>query len=86
LKVSNSCTTTDRPFSTYALSKGDQETELKNGTALRHRFAPQAGWVSFRIEKPEDLEAARRLILLAYENARSSMEAHRDRRNQVKLG
>ena len=68
------------------LSKGDQETELNNGTALPHRFAPQAGWVSFRIEKPEDLEAAKRLIRLAFENARTSMEAHRARRNQVKLG
>ncbi|HEX9196412.1 MAG TPA: luciferase family protein [Candidatus Bathyarchaeia archaeon] len=68
------------------LSKSDQETELKNGTALRHRFAPQAGWVSFRIEKSEDLEAARRLILLAYENARTGVEARRARRNQMKLG
>ena len=68
------------------LSKGDQEKELKNGTALPHRFAPQAGWVSFRIEKLEDLEAAKRLIRLAYENARTNMEAHTARRNQMKLG
>src|SRR5256712_3627112 len=73
-------------FLDMRLSKGDQEIELKNGTALRHRFAPQAGWVSFRIEKPEDLEAAKRLIRLAYENARTSMEAHSARRNQMKLG
>ena len=59
---------------------------LKSGTALPHRFAPQAGWVSFRIEKLEDLEAAKRLIRLAYENARTSMEAHSARRNQMKLG
>jgi len=68
------------------LSKSDQEKELKNGTALPHRFAPQAGWVSFRIEKLEDLEAAKRLIRLAYENARTNMEAHTARRNQMKLG
>ena len=73
-------------FLDIRLSKSDQATVLKSGTALRHRFAPQAGWVSFRIEKSEDLEAARRLILLAYENARTGMEAHRARRNQMKLG
>src|SRR5438132_4300061 len=73
-------------FLDIRLSKNDQETALKNGTALLHRFAPQAGWISFRIEKPEDLEAAKRLIRLAYENARTSREAHRDRRNQMKLG
>ena len=68
------------------LSKSDQATVLKSGTALRHRFAPQAGWVSFRIEKPEDLEAAKRLIRLAYENARTSMNAHSARRSQMKFG
>ncbi|HYU56278.1 MAG TPA: luciferase family protein [Candidatus Dormibacteraeota bacterium] len=73
-------------FLDIRLSKSDQEKELKNGTALPHRFAPQAGWVSFRIEKPEDLEAAKRLIRLAYENARTSMEAHSARRSQMKLG
>ena len=73
-------------FLDIRLSKSDQEKELKNGTALRHRFAPQAGWVSFRIEKLEDLEAAKRLIRLAYENARTSMEAHSARRSQMKLG
>src|SRR5438132_13351065 len=73
-------------FLDIRLSKSDQATELKNGTALRHRFAPQAGWVSFRIEKLEDLEAARRLVRLAYENARTSMEAHSARRSQMKLG
>jgi len=73
-------------FLDIRLSKNDQATALKNGTALLHRFAPQAGWVSIRIEKPEDLEAAKRLIRLAYENARTSMEAHRARRNQMKIG
>ncbi len=73
-------------FLDIRLSKNDQATAVKNGTALLHRFAPQAGWVSFRIEKPEDLEAAKRLIRLAYENARTSTEAHGARRNQMKLG
>src|SRR5213592_5312146 len=69
-------------FLDIRLSKSDQVTVLKSGTALPHRFAPQAGWVSFRIEKPEDLDAAKKLIQLAYENAKASMEAHRTRRRQ----
>ncbi len=73
-------------FLDISLSKSDQTTMLKNGIALPHRFAPQAGWVSFRIEKREDLETAKKLIRLAYENARTSMEAHSARRSQMKLG
>lgn len=59
------------------LSTSDQTTALNEGTAIPHRFAPQAGWVSFRIEKAEDLYSAKKLIKLAYENAKTSMEAHR---------
>src|SRR6266851_10098342 len=73
-------------FLDIRLSKSDQATALKNGTALPHRFAPQAGWVSFRIEKEEDLDFARRLIQLAYDNVRTSMEAHKTRLGQSKLG
>ena len=73
-------------FLDIRLSKSDQATALKNGTALPHRFAPQAGWVSYRIEKAVDLDDAKKLIQLAYENARTSMEAHRKRRSKSKLG
>jgi len=73
-------------FLDIRLSKDDQATALKNGTALPHRFAPQTGWVSFRIEKREDLDPARKLIQLAYDNARTSMEAQRTRRAQSRLG
>jgi hypothetical protein len=66
------------------LSKNDQATTLKNGTALPHRFALQAGWVSFRIETAEALEPAKRLIQLAYANAITNMEAHKTR-GQSKL-
>jgi len=72
-------------FLDIRLSKNDQAAALKTGTALPHRFAPQAGWVSFRIEKPEDLESAKRLIQLAYQNAKTRMEAHRMNRGQAKL-
>ena len=35
-------------FLDIRLSKNDQATTLKNGTALPHRFAPQAGWVKLQ--------------------------------------
>src|SRR5881296_1473581 len=72
-------------FLDIRLSKEDQATMLKQGTAIPHRFAPQAGWVSFRIEKAENLGPAKELIQLAYENAKTNMEAHRTR-VQSKLG
>jgi hypothetical protein len=67
-------------FLDIRLSKNDQATAVKAGTALPHRFAPQAGWVSFRIETPEELESAKKLIQLAYQNAKTLMEAHRTSR------
>ena len=69
-------------FLDIRLSKSDQATVLKSGTALPHMFAPKAGWVSFRIEKAEDLDVAKRLIQLGYENAKTSMETHITRRGQ----
>jgi len=72
-------------FLDIRLSKIDQATALKKGTAIPHRFAPQAGWVSFRIEKAEDLGPAKELIRLAYENAKTNMEAYRTS-VQSKLG
>ncbi len=58
-------------FLAIRLSKEDQATMLKQGTAVPHRFAPQAGWVSFRIENAEDVERAKNVIQMAYVNARS---------------
>jgi len=72
-------------FLDIRLSKTDQATALKNGIAIPHRFAPQAGWVSFRIEKAEDLGPAKQLVQLAYENARTAMETHGSRTGQSKL-
>jgi hypothetical protein len=70
-------------FLDIRLSKTDKAVALKDGKAIPHRFAPQAGWVSFRIEKAEDLGPAKALILAAYENAKSSMEAHKTRRESI---
>ncbi len=77
------------------LSKEDQASVLKTGQALPHRFAPQAGWVSFRpqagwvsfrIEKPQDLANGRKIIELAYENVKKNLEDVKSRRMQSKLG
>jgi len=70
-------------FLDIRLSKKEQAAASKDGKALPHRFAPQAGWVSFRIENAEDLGPAKALILAAYENAKSSMEAHKTRRESI---
>jgi hypothetical protein len=67
------------------LSKEDQASVLKTGEALRHRFAPQAGWVSLRIDKPEDLVNSRNIIQLAYENAKKNFEDVKSRRAQSSL-
>ena len=58
-------------FLDIRLSKEDQATMLQQGTAIPHRFAPQAGWVSFRIENAGDVERAKNVIQMAYANARS---------------
>src|SRR3989442_3586578 len=55
-------------FLDICLSKSDQSTALKNRTAIPHRFAPQAGWRSFRIDKTPDGDKGKKLIQLAYEN------------------
>jgi len=68
------------------LSKEDQASVLKAGEALPHRFAPQAGWVSFRIERPEDLAIAKKIIHMSYQNAKKNLEDIRSRRTHPKLG
>src|SRR2546425_13048211 len=64
------------------LSSEDQERILKEGKAEPHRFAPQAGWVTFRIRSEGDVEAAKELIRLSYNNAEKMMTAHVSRRAQ----
>ena len=66
------------------LSRVDQERVLREKKADRHRFAPQAGWVTFRIRSEEDLENAKELIQLAYDHADRSMTTHKSRRDEQK--
>ena len=68
------------------LSKEDQTSVLETGEALRHRFAPQAGWVSFKLDKREDLVNARKIIQLAYENAKKNLADVKSRRAKSTLG
>jgi len=62
------------------LSKEDQAKILEEGKAERHKFAPQAGWVTVRIHSSKDLGNAREVVQLAYSNAKRIMEAHLARR------
>jgi hypothetical protein len=57
------------------LSKEDQALVLKTGHALPHRALvhAQAGWVSLRIENSQDLAKARKVIQLAYDNAKKNL-------------
>ena len=56
------------------LSKEDQASVLKAGLALSHKAEvhAQAGWVSFRIRNSQDLPNAKKVIQLAYENAKKN--------------
>jgi hypothetical protein len=57
------------------LSKEHQSSVLKAGLALSHKAEvhAKAGWVSFRIENARDLQNARKVIQMAYENARKKL-------------
>jgi len=62
------------------LSMDDQKSVLETKRAEPHRFAPGAGWVTFRIRSDGDLEVARELVILAYNNAEKTMRDHELRR------
>jgi Family of unknown function (DUF5519) len=72
-------------FLDIRLSALDQARVLEAGEAQHHQFAPQAGWVSFRIKSTEDLDRAKKIIRLAYENAKKNLEEVKSRRSQSKL-
>ncbi len=62
------------------LSMEDQERVLREGRAEPHRFAPQTGWVTFHVRSEGDVERAKELVRLAYDNAEKRMMAHASRR------
>ena len=64
------------------LSKSDQASVLKSKEAHPRPFAPQAGWVSLQIDNPTELATVKKVIQLAYQNAKSSLEDVKTRRPQ----
>ena len=48
------------------LSKADQERVLAQGKAQPHRWAPEAGYVTFLVRDQEDLEPAVDLIQMSH--------------------
>ena len=73
-------------FVDIRLSASDQAKVLEAKDVQHHQFAPQAGWVSFRIKSSDDLDRAKKIIQLAYENAKRKLEEVKSRRSQSKLG
>jgi len=50
------------------LSKPDQERVLAEGKAHPHRWAPEAGYVTFNVDDEEDLEPAMDLIRMSHDH------------------
>jgi Luciferase len=50
------------------LSKDDQERVLAEGKAQPHRWAPEAGYVTFIVNEQKDLEAAMELIRMSHDH------------------
>jgi hypothetical protein len=48
------------------LSKGDQARVLAEGKARPHRWAPEAGYVTFIVHDEEDLQPAMDLIRMSH--------------------
>ena len=48
------------------LSKGDQKRVLAQGKARSHRWAPEAGYVTFIVNNDEDLDRAMDLIRISH--------------------
>jgi len=69
-------------FLDIRLSKEDQERVLQEGKAESHRFAPQAGWITFKIKSEDDIEAAKVIIRLAHNHAERMMPSLASRRAQ----
>jgi len=50
------------------LSNGDQQRVLAKGKALSHRWAPEAGYVTFIVRDEGDLKEAMGLIRMSHEH------------------
>ncbi len=61
------------------LSKSDQAHVLAEGKAEKHLYAPQAGWVTFRINSSEDIDKAKEIITMAHNHALAVVGQHQTR-------
>jgi len=59
------------------LSKGDQERVLAEGKARSHRWAPEAGYVTFIVRDEGDLKEAMGLIRMSHEHFAGKQGASR---------
>ena len=55
------------------LAKTDQERVLAEGRARPHRWAPEAGYVTFIVDNEEHLERAMELIRMSHETFSKSV-------------
>ena len=61
----------------HSLSKGDQERVLAEGKARSHRWAPEAGYVTFIVRDEGDLKEAMGLIRMSHEHFAGEQDAPR---------
>jgi hypothetical protein len=59
------------------LSKSDQERVLAEGKARSHRWAPEAGYVTFVVNNDEDLDGAMDLIRISHAHVARSQDGPR---------
>jgi hypothetical protein len=57
------------------LSKAEQERVLAEGKARPHRWAPEAGYITFIVNKEEDLDPAMELIRMSHQHFAGKQKA-----------
>ena len=68
------------------LSKDDQEQVLAEGKAHPHRWAPEAGYVTFKVDDEEDLEPAIDLIRMSHHHFAGKQSVVRTEHQQNQQG
>ncbi len=68
------------------LSKDDQEQVLAEGKAHPHRWAPEAGYVTFNVDDEEDLEPAMNLIRMSHHHFAGKQSVVRTEHQQNQQG
>jgi hypothetical protein len=63
------------------LAKDDQERALAEGKARPHRWAPEAGYVTFLVDDEQDLEPAMELIRMSYQSCADKQDTEHNKPN-----